>query len=270
MLAIAGCMIAASLYSLSEGPISLSGSPDSGGDCSVCHHGALTNSDTKGKLEIFVDSANGIYVPGKTYQVRVRLSYPVRKRFGFLLTTRQGNATFKQTGMFVTAPNGDVLNRLENVSHLRKGTYANDVKTWTFNWTVSDTTKGDIDFYAAGVASNADSTADGDLVYTRKLTLKQQGTTGLFNWNHASSSLLVYPNPANQLLHISNLSKEELNEVVLYHLNGQEAYRFDKSTVATNGGKVTLKLPEELISGIYLLRIQQGDGVHVQRVCIHR
>jgi hypothetical protein len=270
LLVVAGCMLAASLYSLSEGPISLSGSPDSGGDCSGCHHGALTNSDSKGKLEIFVDSADGIYIPGRTYQVRVRVSYPGRKRFGFLLTTRQGNAAFRQTGNFVTSPISDVLNRIEHVSHKRIGTYSDNSKEWRFNWVVPDTTRGDIDFYAAGIAANADSTADGDLVYASKITLKQHGTTGLPNWNHSVPNVQVYPNPANHLLYVSNLSQDELKEVVLYRQSGEEAYRFDTNSIDVNSGKTLLTLPDELPSGIYLLSIRQGDSLSIQKICIER
>lgn len=71
--------------------------------------------------------------------------------------------------------------------------------------------------------------------------------------NHYTELIKVYPNPANEYIHIENsINDNNLNSVEIYELSGKKIYSQDVSDFA--GKTKTIVLPKEL-KGIYLLRL---------------
>ncbi|MCU0441710.1 MAG: T9SS type A sorting domain-containing protein [Bacteroidia bacterium] len=250
------CMMAANLYSLSDGGFNVTGAPGEG-DCTGCHNASTTNSDPNGSIAIAIDSANGFYEPGKTYPVKVTIGYAGKTRFGFAFTSRQtGSGTY--VGSFTANPQSGVVNRTEYVAHTQLGSFANNEQTWQFTWTAPDTIEGDVQFYVAGVAANADNGNTGDLVYTQSLTLKKAGTTSLKQIQLPHAQITLFPNPATDIVYVQQLQKEAIKEAILVNANGKMVLRFTRTAIEESGSNTILHLTDKLPSGVYFLQIKQS------------
>ena len=76
----------------------------------------------------------------------------------------------------------------------------------------------------------------------------------------APASWRIYPNPTSNYLRISGEYLEELQSVELYDLSGKLHQTW---LVASTGS--SYQLSDNLVSGIYLLRLHLADGSQVNR-----
>ena len=150
-----------------------------------CHTGSRTggpiNAAGGGVAATFSAGAN--YTPGsQPITIRVSVSDPVNKNFGFQMTARLGSnkangqaGTFTSTtGNFVQCSNGSIrrttcpaASPIEFIEHSQPAS-----APWTFTWTPPATNVGDVYFYVAGNAVNLNGTEDaGDHVYTASFVL---------------------------------------------------------------------------------------------------
>lgn len=141
---------------------------------SGCHDDNVVNSG-KASLSIEVGSSVANYVPGKTYAVKVSISEPNVKRFGFQLLALN-KSTLSSVGTFQIADAGrtqlvkntQAFADREYVTYSFNGTDATSegMSEWIVNWTAPSTDVGPVAFYAAGVSANDDMTDKKDHVYT--------------------------------------------------------------------------------------------------------
>jgi hypothetical protein len=265
-LVAAICLIGANLYSLSDGAFNLTGAPGEG-DCSGCHLGNTPNSDPNGNIIISIDSTNGFYLPGKSYQVKVTINYTGKNRFGFAFTSRQAGSSL-HVGDFTSDPSSGVFNRLEYVAHTRASIDSRNQKIWTFNWKAPDTINGDIQFYAAGVVANADNSNTGDLVYTKSITLKNVSSTGLFNMVLPSGKASVYPIPATSFVYIYHIDKGSIEEITLHDTHGKFIRSFTSDCYIDVDDNVRLSLGESIASGVYFLKIKHNQSYSYCKIYI--
>ena len=141
---------------------------------SGCHDDNKLNS---GLATLSIEIGNEIvkYIPGKTYQVKVKIAEPNVNRFGFQLLALNSN-TLSSVGSFQIADpirtqlvkNTAAFADREYVTYSFKGTDVTSVgmSEWIVNWTAPSTDVGAVSFYAAGVAANDDMTDKNDKVYT--------------------------------------------------------------------------------------------------------
>jgi uncharacterized protein (TIGR03437 family) len=147
---------------------------DGGVTCAACHSNlGPVNSDPRGSVMVAI--AN--YVPGVTQTIKVTISHPDAKRWGFQLSARLASDTTKAAGTFT--PNTEIRVRCdpgadspckgerEFASH-RSAVITAAVGSYTYSvdWTPPANAVGDIIFYAAGNAANGDRGLTGDHVYT--------------------------------------------------------------------------------------------------------
>ena len=71
-----------------------------------------------------------------------------------------------------------------------------------------------------------------------------------------SGELVVYPNPATNMIFIS--SPSQINNVVIYNNVGQSVYQGNSSEINTSNFE----------SGVYILRIETANGIETQKVTI--
>jgi uncharacterized protein (TIGR03437 family) len=173
------------LHARSSGPVvRRTGAPiDGGTDCSACHRTfAPANSDTRG----FVRLSAVNYTPGQRQSIRVQVFHPDASRWGFQLTARLASDENAKAGTLAPAPpNIQVVcdpqgsapcgTDREFAEHQEPGTRlgANGLSTWTVEWTPPAAGSGEVVFYVAGVAANADGTNANDRVYTSSLRIQQ-------------------------------------------------------------------------------------------------
>jgi len=167
-------------------PPARTGAPADGGqDCSACHRGAGANSDPRGSL--LIQAAN--FKPGIRQTLRIILSHPEARRWGFQLTARIVNDETRQAGTFGAggeislrcAPDGRAApcqGAPEFASHNAGSTRENQAGpvSWEIEWTPPSDDVGDVVFYAAGLAANNDRTSRGDWTYTAALRVENEGS----------------------------------------------------------------------------------------------
>lgn len=176
LVLVAVVFIAASPESSSSGaPGAHTGAPgEQTCATSGCHDDNSVNSGAA-SLSIEVGGTVSNYVPGKTYEIKVRISESSVKRFGFQLlalnnSTSASVGTFKITDIVRTqiVQNKLAFKDREYVTYSFNGTDATlaGASEWIVNWTAPDKSVGPVSFYAAGVSGNDDMTDKGDHVYT--------------------------------------------------------------------------------------------------------
>jgi len=168
-------------------PASRTGAPAIGAypaetNCTACHSGQPLN-DPNGRVEIL--DLPGIYAPGQTYSMRVRLSYALadtvgtsNPKWGFQLTAVRADSGLRAGTLVVPvgAPlqikvptAGTFLSSgRQYIEHTSAGTFTDSAGPveWTFDWVAPSVAQGTILFFAAGNAANGDLGATGDHIFT--------------------------------------------------------------------------------------------------------
>ena len=162
-------------FAYSSGPDpGLSGAPGDG-NCTSCHTGTVNSG--AGTLTITFPDPNG-WVAGLKYRLKVSLSDPTAKRWGFELTNRKEASTIF-AGSFATVSGTSTTQIIRGapqyVSHTLAGTFNQQVTqaAWEIDWTAPAAGTGTVRFYAAGNAANGDGANTGDKIYTTNLAVAE-------------------------------------------------------------------------------------------------
>jgi len=209
VFAVCSVVFAALISASSEnktGKAGATGSPGEG-TCSQsgCHTGFADNS-MGGSIVISHDIPEAGYAPGAEYNISVTVSEAGITLFGFgfeALTADGQNAGDLAPGVGSQIKNATVqgVNR-RNIVQIQNGGASADSHTFSFTWTAPLQNEGDVTFYAAGNAANANGAKTGDHIYNTSLVVSSDGTVGLKEKTERSGTLVVYPNPAENELTI--------------------------------------------------------------------
>ncbi|MBL0314655.1 MAG: T9SS type A sorting domain-containing protein [Flavobacteriales bacterium] len=104
----------------------------------------------------------------------------------------------------------------------------------------------------------------------QSVTFVQCGDNPYYRWLWNESTVLgIYPNPTNGTINLSGLQDEMNYAVTLYDLTGRAV--FQRSNLnSTNGSIQQLTLPQSMVNGSYLLKVQSINGVYELRVIIQK
>lgn len=165
----------------SQPPLGRTGAPSELNCSNGCHVGTVNSGP--GSISLNTPAQ---YTPGQTYNLTLLLTDNTKSRFGFELTAL--NASNSAAGTFAVG-SGNASVRTGNfgggtrryVSHTNGSTNS----TWGINWTAPSTNVGNVTFYVAGNATNANGGTTGDNVYTQTFTLTPaaQPPTAAFSVN---------------------------------------------------------------------------------------
>ncbi|HHG83856.1 MAG TPA: T9SS type A sorting domain-containing protein [Bacteroidetes bacterium] len=227
---------------------------------SSCHAGALNSGP--GTLTINSNAPGGVYTPGDTYLVTVRLAQTGISRFGFEVLAAFSPLVSKSVG-FLNLTNSGETKLLTSglrkyVTHTSSGTLGTNFFEWDFEWKAPDTGVGDVQFFVAGNAANNNGNKTGDLIYSQSLTLTQLpvGT----NVALANPTLEVYPSFASTsaFLHLENAGLSPLQVQVL-NQNGQVVQLM---RILPAGTDVHRKIDlSGLATGVYYVRVLGNSGL---------
>lgn len=151
-------------------------------NCSTtgCHTGNPLN-DAGGTFQIL--DAPSSYVPNQEYTIRVSLTRAGVIRLGFQLVAldQDGNnagtlSTNDTRTMLFDADPGSIADR-KYIGHTFGGTTSAPAGVWTIKWRAPATRGGKITLYAAGNATNGDSTSTGDFIYTTSTVIRPEAVT---------------------------------------------------------------------------------------------
>jgi uncharacterized protein (TIGR03437 family) len=179
---ILAVLLPASVMARSAGPPTkrTGAGVDGGLSCPACHRTfAPANSDPRGSVKLEAAS----YTPGTKQTLKVTVSHPDSKRWGFELTARLATDDTKQAGTFTVTDlirvqcEGDVdapcSGKQEFASHNRnsfdKG--ANGTETFEVEWTPPAQDVGDVVFYFAGNAADGNGNNQNDNIYTSRMVI---------------------------------------------------------------------------------------------------
>lgn len=163
---------------LSAGPpLETTGAPGEA-TCNRCHHTYPINSGLGG---VDLDGLPDRYVPGQTYQFRVRVFDPNMRAWGFQITSLTEND--EAAGVFQSFLDqtwqalGPSIGLGRNYAqHTKVGTYPGQTggAEWVLNWRAPSMDVGPVRFYVCGNATNNDHTDFYDYVYSKSVTIDGQ------------------------------------------------------------------------------------------------
>jgi hypothetical protein len=179
LLALGAMFLAApaAVFAVPTGPIGrFTGAPGES-NCTECHTSFPLNS---GPGSVSITPLNAAtWTPGATIRLRVTVSDPDARRWGFQLTARRTASTNTAAGVMtvvdttvsrVDGPPGSVQHAVQTSGGTRRGTSGSS--SWEIDWRAPDSADvGSVTFYAAGNAANNDDASTGDRIYTTSVSL---------------------------------------------------------------------------------------------------
>lgn len=153
-----------------NGKAARTGSPGEA-DCTDCH-GDFTLNSGGGSISISAPGMSGNqYTPGQTYTMSVTVSRGANSLFGVgieALTSTNANAgTLNITDAASTQIKSATISGVSrrNIVDTLGGGAGSGSKVFNFSWTAPTAGTGNVTFYFAGVAADADGNESGDYVY---------------------------------------------------------------------------------------------------------
>ena len=167
---------------------------DGGQFCTACHNNPFPNPNPDTLGSVRVQAVN--YTPGQRQTLRVTVTHPEARRWGFQLTARLASDQTKKAGVFAVATTDENIQvrcdsdtaargtpgpctdaQVEFVQHRPPGTRlgANGTSTWEIPWTAPATDVGEVIFYVAGNAANDSGTNAGDRIFTFNTRIQAAG-----------------------------------------------------------------------------------------------
>ena len=225
-----------------------SGSPADGGQtCSACHSGG--NFGAVASITSNIPTSGFVY--GATYEVTVSVTSSSSTKHGFQLCAEDLSVNYM--GTYAAGTGNQIVNSGTHMTHTQAG---NSQSSWTFDWTAPSFAEGgEITFYAAVNASNANGNTSGDQVVSTSASYSLD-TAGIDDIEHITFS--VFPNPSNEYINLdideSYFSKANLS---ITNSIGQEV--FNKNIVSK---RIDIS---HLEYGVYFVRLNSNNSVATSR-----
>ena len=131
--------------------------------CTACHRGSEPNT---GGGSLKIEGLPAQYTPGEKYTVRVTISHPGFKKWGFMLSAM--DAAGKQAGQFISNDPQIDLKTSFGVTFVKQSFNGTDSlgasRSWTFQWKAPAT--GNVTISAQGLAADGSNNSVGDFTYT--------------------------------------------------------------------------------------------------------
>ncbi len=159
--------ISVSSYTNSGGPATGNTGAPSETACGGCH-GPATISGTNYNAITLTGIASNSYVAGQTYTVTISGNAAATSRNGFQITSL--NSSNAAAGTF-TAGTGNTASSAGGRNYVTHNSTGNTQTSWSFQWTAPNPSVGNITFYLAFNATNANSATSGDIVYAKTFTI---------------------------------------------------------------------------------------------------
>jgi hypothetical protein len=212
--------------------------------CATCHTPAGNFNPTI-SLDVLKSDSTKVtkYTPGETYIMKLTVKgINAPKAYGFQMVsldslTNNDQGNWSQLGERVKLQNLTVQGKARKYL-VQSGAKTNGI--FTANWKAPATNIGKVKFYFTGLAVNGTGNTNGDSNVFGQLTLNPEGTSNIDQISE--NNLMVYPNPATELIHIN---EAEVDFIKVSALTGQQ-YTFP---VIDNASNISI-----LPSGMYVVQ----------------
>jgi hypothetical protein len=243
---------------------------------SGCHTGNPVN-DPSGSIAISAPTMTGWqYQPGLTYPIQVTVTRSGNQKFGFgfeaLQSSGANGGTLSITNGTETQLKNAIIsgNSRTNVVHRTNSGLGGGSKTFAFNWTAPASPTGNITFYAAGAAANAQNNSSGEFIFTTSQIITPASGVSVEELP-SLSSITVLNNPISDFLEVEFSNAEALSlTFTLYSISGIETAKFRNVQFGSGINRFRTEIDESISSGIYLLHISDGSGSATKKLTIVR
>lgn len=223
------------------------GSPgDSLKNCTVCHGGKASNID--GWITSNIPTTG--YVPGQRYSLKATNTEFGGTRFGFLISPQALNGDLLGTLVITDTTTTKLVGNDKYVTYKAAGTEGVDSFSWVFDWVAPADSVNEVIFYGA-FNSNFEGHKEGDETTLSQLKVFKQGFTGVKE--QTTKTIAVYPNPAQNHLHLQTAHNLTPLAISVVSLDGKEVIQLTKPI--DNNLNI-----EALPAGVYFVKTMQADG----------
>ena len=240
------------LQSRSSGPGNVQGlqvtsAPGSTGNQGTCGNaGCHTQGSFSPTLNLELLNGSDVvttYEPGEAYNLRVTVTASTGSpsRYGFQAVALDN--TESQIGAWGNIGSGVQTVALSNRDYIEHST-PSTTNTFEMEWIAPSAGAGDVIFYSAGLAANANGSTSGDGVANNTITIEEDITNSVTGFNNELASMEIMPNPVNEMLNLS--------------INGRTTGDFNIRVVDVQG-RVALNRRVKLQDGVQQKNIPVGD-----------
>ncbi len=239
-----------------------------------CHNSFVLNSGS-GSISVTSNMINWVYEPLTNYTINIKVAKTGVQLFGFgveILNRLNNNAgtlviTNAARTQFKSRSVGSIIRK--NIVHQLNGGSSQDSVIFSFDWIAPDTSTGILTMYFSGNATNSSGSPSGDYIYNSSQTITPSGGNAVKNMVVANP-FTVFPNPASTNIHLLfYLPKNEMVEIKLYDMQYSFVHQLMKNYHPAGENNVSISLPSDCRSGLYLLSIESSSGRESRKIMIN-
>lgn len=228
---------------------------------SGCHNTTAVNSGP-GDVNITTNIPVSGYIPSSTYTVEVEVVSGGANgdKYGFAISSKKvGTNTLVGTWGNVNS-NAQIKSSGSYATHTLSGNAGGTAsKVFELTWIAPPAGAGKVAMYVAGNSANGNGESTGDHIYAKFIEFDEDNVTSVNNTPELN--VKVFPNPSSGILNIE-YNAISYAMMSIYTITGQKMLSKE-----LNNGLNQIDL-NNLNSGLYLLKLKDGDKESVQRIII--
>jgi hypothetical protein len=237
------------------------------GVCTQCHSGTVQSGSGFNNVTL-LNAGTPVteYETSTTYEVQVSMATNNAKN-GFEIVALNPNNTVAGTWTITDATHTKTITSggKSRVTHKLAGT---SLTSWTFNWTSPATNVGTVTFYLATNQTNSSSSDDGDVIRTSQHTFGSQA--GVKENSAKVETQIGYQASTNSLNIHLNSKVDGSVFVNLVDMNGKSVFTENVGNVSAGESALSVRLNNELNSGIYMVNVSVDNNMTMKRVFISK
>ncbi len=202
------------------------------------------------------------YIPGFTYTITAKVINPIRNKFGFECSPQSSAGTQLGT-LIVTNATETKLASSKYITHTAAGCGGSGSRTWTFNWKAPISGTGNVTFYGAFNASNANGSSSGDSIYTSNLLITEDPNVSIADLNAAGMRISLFPNPSSGKFSIRTPFNDNGSFVVRIVDAAGRIVSEENSTLSFMEADLS-SLPK----GVYYVVMEHGTDIVMEKIVL--
>ncbi len=255
-----------SAFNQAGSPGGRTGAPGDG-VCTQCHSGTVQSGSGFNNVTL-LNGGNPVseYEVSTTYQVQLSMATNNVKN-GFEIVALNPNNTVAGTWTITDATHTKTITSggKSRVTHKLAGT---SLTSWTFNWTSPATNVGTVTFYLATNQTNNSSSDAGDVIRTSQHSFGSQA--GVEEITPTLETQIGYQANTNSLNIQLNSKVDGSVFVNVVDLSGKSVFTEKLGTVSAGESSLSVRLDNELTSGIYMINVSVDNNMAMKKVFISK
>lgn len=242
--------------------------------CTDCHNTYTLNTGGGSITLTSSNMTNWVYDPGVTYHMTATVSRSANSLFGVcveaLLSSNANAGTLVITNAAKTQIKTKTVSGVSrrSVVHTLDAGQGSGSYSFTFDWTAPTSNVGDVTFYFAGAATNANGDEFGDYIYNGSQVVSYNVSSGISDATK-NSSLSVFPMPVVDQFNVNyELKSTGIVNVNLYNLQGALVSKLSSKIMSSGNHTDNYFLPAQLSKGSYILSIETESDVITKKILI--